>query len=60
VSKPCQQRVGLGALALLLPQAAQACCGAQLQRFRLLATGDVQGLVKAGFGLQRLLDGLPQ
>src|SRR5262249_7776330 len=36
-----QQRTGFGALALLLPEARQAHGGAQLQRLRLLAAGDV-------------------
>src|SRR6266446_406580 len=44
----CEQVVGFGALALLLPEARQAHSGAQLQRFRLLAAGNVQGLLEAG------------
>src|SRR5262245_42497432 len=37
----CEQIVGVGAPALLLPQARQAHGGAQLQGLRLLAAGDV-------------------
>jgi hypothetical protein len=39
------------ALALALPQASEARGGAQLQRFRLLAAGNGQGLLEAGFRL---------
>ena len=46
-----QQLAGFGALTLALPQAAEAHRGPQLQRFRLLAAGDVQGLAKTGFRL---------
>src|SRR5262245_25966446 len=46
-----QQRVRLGALALLLPQPTQAQGGAQLQRLGLLAVSDVQGLLETGFRL---------
>ena len=46
-----QQLVGLGALALVLPQAAQTHRRPQLQRFRLLAAGNVEGLLKTGFRL---------
>src|SRR5262245_28555968 len=45
----CQQLVGLGALALMLPQASEAHGGAQLQRLRLLTTGDVESLMEALF-----------
>src|SRR5262245_46350478 len=45
-----QQRVGLGALALLLPQAAQTRGGAQLPRFGLLATGHIEGVTKVNSG----------
>src|SRR5215510_5676697 len=38
----CQEVAGFGAPALLLPQACQAHCRPQLQRFRLLAAGHVQ------------------
>jgi hypothetical protein len=38
-----QQCMRFGALALLLPEAAEAHGRPQLQRFRLLAAGDVQG-----------------
>jgi hypothetical protein len=54
-----QQFVGLGPLALLLPQAAQAHGSPQLQRFGLLETGDIQGALEPGFhrflGCLRLL-----
>src|SRR5262245_50426126 len=46
-----QQFVRLGALALLLPQAAQAHGGAQLPGLGLLAAGNGQGLVETDFGL---------
>ena len=55
-----QQRVGFRALALLLPEARQAHGSAQLQRFRLLAAGHVQGPMQPGFRLGRLRPGLPQ
>src|SRR5262249_10943368 len=38
-------------LALLLPEAAEAHGGAQLQRRRLLAVSDVEGLTKTGLRL---------
>src|SRR5262249_45386774 len=47
----CQQLVGLGTLALLLPQPRQAHGGPQLQGLRPLAAGDIQGLLEAGFRL---------
>ena len=56
----CQQRTGFGALALLLPQPAQAHGGPQLQRFGLLAAGHGEGLLEAGFRLLRLCDCLLQ
>ncbi len=46
-----QQLSGLVALALALPQAAQAQCGAQLQRLGLLAVGHVESPVQPGFCL---------
>src|SRR5215813_2566333 len=49
--------MGLLAFALLLPEATEAHGGPQLQRFRLLAAGDVEGVVKPGFHLCRLLRG---
>ena len=55
-----QQRVGLGALALLLPQATQAHGGPELQRLRLLAAGDVQSALQPGFRLRWLRARLPQ
>src|SRR3989442_15167612 len=55
-----QQVVGLGPLALLLPQAAQARRRPQFQRLRLLVAGNLDGLPKTGFGLRGLRDGLPQ
>ena len=54
-----QQRARFVPLALLLPQATEAHGGAQLQRFGLLAVGDVQGPLQPGFrfrlGCPRLL-----
>ena len=47
-----KQLAGLGAFALLLPQATEAHSGPQLQRFRLLAAGDVQGALEAFFRSQ--------
>ena len=52
--------MGFGPLALLLPETAQAHGGAQLQRFRLLAAGDVQGPLQPGFRLRRRCPRLPQ
>src|SRR5919109_1328465 len=43
--------VGFGSLALLLPQPTQAHPRPQLQRLRLLAAGDFEGLLKTGFRL---------
>jgi hypothetical protein len=43
-----QQLAGVGVLALVLPQAAQAHGGPQLQPFRLLPAGTVDGLMQAG------------
>src|SRR5262245_2829508 len=39
-------------LTLLLPQPTQARCGAQLQRFRLLAAGYGEGLVQTSLSLR--------
>src|SRR5262245_16394703 len=47
-----EKLVDLSALALLLPQATEAQGGAQLQRLRLLAAGDVQGSLQPGFRLR--------
>src|SRR5437870_3976444 len=59
LSKPAvdrgQQLVGCDMLALLLPQACQAHGGAQLQRFRLLAAGNGEGLLEAGLSLRLVL-----
>ena len=52
--------MGLRAFALLLPQAREAHGSAQLQRFRLLAAGDVQGPLEAGFRLLLRRPRLPQ
>jgi hypothetical protein len=52
--------MGLGAPALLLPQAREAHGGTQLQGFRLLAASDVQGALQPGFRLLRLCHCLPQ
>src|SRR5262245_34329721 len=49
-----QERTGVVALALLLPQPTQAHPRPQLQRLRLLAAGNVEGLLKTGFRLCRL------
>ena len=56
----CQQVVGFLSLALLLPQPAQAHRGPQLQGFRLLAAGDVQGPLQPGFRLRLRRPRLPQ
>src|SRR5215510_6001297 len=55
-----QQVVSLLALSLLLPESTQAHGRAQLQRFRLLAAGHGQGLLKTGLSLMFVWDGLPQ
>ena len=55
-----QQLAGLGALALALPQARATRRCPQLQRFGLLAAGDVQGLLETGVRLLLVRDGLPQ
>ena len=52
--------MGFLALALLLPQASQAHGGAQFQRLRLLAAGDVQGPLQPGFRLRLRRPRLPQ
>ena len=49
----CKQFAGLGPLALMLPQAAQAQSRPQLERFRLLTSGRREGLLKSGFRLCR-------
>src|SRR5262249_42117900 len=46
-----QERAGFSALALLLPQAAQAGRSPEFQRLCLLAAGDVESLAEAGFRL---------
>src|SRR6516162_983371 len=46
-----QQRPRFSLLALLLPQATEAHGGPQLQRFGLLAAGNIEGLLEAGFRL---------
>jgi hypothetical protein len=46
-------------LTLLLPQTSEAHGRAQLQRFCLLAAGDVKGLTKTGFGVVLVRDDLP-
>jgi hypothetical protein len=48
-----QELVGFGALALALPQTAQAHRRPQLQRLLLLAPGHLEGLLQAGFSLRR-------
>src|SRR5262249_9179836 len=55
-----KQLAGFGALALLLPEPAQAQRRPQLQRLRLLAAGNSEGLVKAPFGLEFVSDSLFQ
>src|SRR5262245_4526395 len=52
--------MGFGMLALSLPESAEAHGGAQLQRFRLLATGDIQGPPQPGFRLRLWRPRLPQ
>src|SRR5262249_22013569 len=55
-----QQRPRFGLLALLLPEATEAYGGAQFQRLRLLATGDVQSPLQPGFRLCLRCPRLPQ
>ena len=55
-----QQLPGFGALALLLPQPSKAHRGPQFQRFGLLTTGDVKGLMKTGCSFVLVGDGLSQ
>src|SRR5262245_7686503 len=50
-----EQVVGFPGLALLLPEPTKAHRCPQLQRFGLLAAGDVEGLLKTGFSLYALL-----
>src|SRR5574341_585776 len=52
-----QQGVGFPPLALRKPEAAQARGRAQLPGFGLLAAGQSQGLLEAGFGPRRIWDG---
>src|SRR5215471_3790535 len=47
-----EQLAGFDPFALLLPEAGQTHGGPQLQRFRRLVPGDVQGPLEAGFGLR--------
>src|SRR5215510_9508740 len=55
-----QQRPRFVPLALLLPQAAEAHSSAQLQGFGLLAVGDVESPLEAGFCLRLWRPWLPQ
>src|SRR6266511_2888831 len=55
-----QQLAGFCWLALSLPQPTEAHCSPQLQRLRLLAVGDVEGLMKIGFRLMLVRTTLPQ
>src|SRR5262245_50682562 len=55
-----QQCMRLGPLALLLPQARQTRRRPQLPRLGLLATGNGEGLLEAGFRLGRIWGGLAQ
>src|SRR4029453_2048365 len=55
-----QQLVRFVPLALLLPEATEAHGGPQLQRFGLLAAGDVQGPLQPGFCLRLWRPRLPQ
>ena len=55
----CQEVVRFLALALLLPQSAQARGGSQLPRSGLLTAGHGQCLLEAGFGLGCIWDGSP-
>src|SRR5256886_14633513 len=52
--------MGLSGLALLLPEATEPHGGAQLQRFRPLTAGDVQGSLQPGFRLRLRRPRLPQ
>ena len=54
-----QHLAGFRALALLLPQPAQAQRCSQLPRLGLLAAGHGEGLVEADFRLGCVRDGLP-
>src|SRR5262249_3481797 len=54
----CEELVGLGALALLLPELTQAHGRPQLPGFGLLAAGDRERLLEAGFGLHGIWDRL--
>ena len=56
----CQQRMRLGPLALLLPQARQTHGSTQLPGFGLLLASNGQSLMKTGFYLGRIRDRLPQ
>ena len=53
-----EQLARCSALAVLLPQATQARGGAQLPGFGLLAAGNGEGLLEAGFGLGHIRGGL--
>src|SRR5262245_34605383 len=50
----CQQPMGRGPLPLLLPEPRETQRGAQLQRLRLLAAGDLKGLLETRFCLGNL------
>src|SRR5262249_19735971 len=55
-----QQHPRFGLLALLLPEATETHGSAQLQRFRLLAAGNVQSPLQPGFRLRLRCLRLPQ
>src|SRR2546427_4085863 len=47
----CEERIGLSALVLLLPEATEARRDSQLPGFGLLTAGNVEGFAKVGFRL---------
>jgi hypothetical protein len=55
-----EQLPGFGHFTLPLPKPTQAHRGAKLQRLRMLATGYIQCVFKAGFGLFTVGDCLTQ
>ena len=55
-----QQPAGFSALALLLPEAAQACRRSQLPGLGLPTAGNDEGMLETGFGLGHIRSGLAQ